>query len=123
MSEERLLQDYFNDILESIDDINEFVIGLNFEAFANDKKTMKAVIRSLEVIGEAVNKLPQNIRDQYSESPWEEMVGMRNRLIHEYFGVDLNIVWQTIEEDLPSLETNVRNMYSDLYKEQDQKPT
>ena len=121
MSEDRLLQDYLNDILESIDDINEFVAGFNFEAFANDKKTVKAVIRSLEVIGEAVNKLPQNIRDQYSESPWEEMVGMRNRIIHEYFGVDLNIIWQTIEEDLPSLKTNVRNMYSDLYKDQDQR--
>ena len=117
MSEGRLLQDYLNDILESIDDINDFVAGMNFEAFANDKKTVKAVIRSLEVIGEAVNKLPENIRRQYSESPWQEMVGMRNRLIHEYFGVDLNIVWQTIVEDLPSLKRNVRNIYSDLYKE------
>ena len=120
MSEDRLLQDYLNDIFESIDDINEFVTGLNFESFANDKKTVKAVIRSLEVIGEAVNKLPQNIRNQYSESPWEEMVGMRNRLIHEYFGVDLNIVWQTIEEDLHSLKRNVRNMYTKLYIDQDQ---
>ena len=119
MSEERLLQDYLNDIIDSIDDINEFVTGMNFEAFANDKKTVNAVIRSLEVIGEAVNKLPQHIRDQYSESPWEEMVGMRNRLVHEYFGVDLNIVWQTIEEDLPSLKRNVRKMYSDLYTDQD----
>ena len=118
MSDDRLLQDYLNDIRESIDDIAEFVAGMNFEEFANDKKTVKAVIRSLEVIGEAVNKLPQDIRGRYSESPWEEMVGMRNRLIHEYFGVDLHIVWQTIEEDLPSLKTNVRKMYSDLYEDQ-----
>ncbi|GBE02467.1 hypothetical protein BMS3Bbin06_00730 [bacterium BMS3Bbin06] len=65
MSEERLLQDYLNDILESISDIREFVMGMSFEAFINDRKTVKAVIRSLEVIGEAVNKLPQDIRDRY----------------------------------------------------------
>ena len=121
MSEDRLLQDYLNDIIDSIDDITEFVAGMSFESFTDDKKTVKAVIRSLEVIGEAVNKLPQNIRDQYPESPWQEMVGMRNRLIHEYFGVDLNIVWQTIEEDLPSLKSNVRKMYSDLYNDKAQR--
>jgi len=118
MSEERLLQDYLNDILESISDIREFVMGMSFDAFINDRKTVKAVIRSLEVIGEAVNKLPQDIRDRYTETPWQEMIGMRNRLIHEYFGVDLNIVWQTIEEDLEPLEVNVRKVYSDLYEGQ-----
>ena len=118
MSEERLLQDYLNDILESISDIREFVMGMSFDAFISDRKTVKAVIRSLEVIGEAVNKLPQEIRDRYPETPWQEMIGMRNRLIHEYFGVDLNIVWQTIEEDLGHLEVNVRKVYSDLYKGQ-----
>ncbi len=69
MSEERLLQDYLNDILESISDIREFIMGMSFDAFINDRKTVKAVIRSLEVIGEAVNKLPQDIRDRYPEHP------------------------------------------------------
>ena len=117
MSEERLLQDYLNDILESISDIREFVTGMTFDTFTNDRKTAKAVIRSLEVIGEAVNKIPQDIRERYPETHWQEMIGMRNRLIHEYFGVDLNIVWQTIEEDLKPLEANVRKLYSDLYKD------
>ncbi|MCL0071143.1 DUF86 domain-containing protein [Thermodesulfovibrionales bacterium] len=89
MSEERLLQDYLNDILESISDIRDFVMGMTFDTFANDRKTVKAVIRSLEVIGEAINKIPPDIRNRYSETHWQEMIGMRNRLIHEYFGVDL----------------------------------
>ncbi len=117
MSEERLLQDYLNDILESISDIREFVMGMTLDTFTNDRKTVNAVIRSLEVIGEAVNKIPQDIRDRYPETHWQEMIGMRNRLIHEYFGVDLNIVWQTIEEDLKPLEANVGKVYSALYKD------
>ncbi len=116
MSEERLLQDYLNDILESIADIREFVRGMSLEVFINDRKTVKAVIRCLEVIGEAVNKIPPDTRDRYPETSWQEMIGMRNRLIHEYFGVDLNIVWQTIEEDLEPLEVIIRKVYSDLYK-------
>ncbi len=107
MSEERLVQDYLNDILESIADIREFIEGMQFENFANDKKTVKAVIRSLEVIGEAVNKLPEDMRNQHPNTPWQEMIGMRNRLIHEYFGIDLTIVWQTIADDLGPLEETV----------------
>ena len=115
MSEKRLLQDYFNDILESISDIKEFTSGMTFDNFAKDKKTVKAVVRGLEVIGEAANNIPKHIRESYSEIPWEEIIGMRNRLIHEYFGVDSDIVWQTIEEDLAPLEATVKKMFSDLY--------
>jgi uncharacterized protein with HEPN domain len=71
---------------------------------------MKAVVRSLEVMGEAANKLPEDVRDRYPEVSWQEIIGMRNRLIHEYFGVDVDIVWQAIEEDLVPLETAVKKM-------------
>lgn len=114
MSEERVLLDYLNDILESIADIREFTAGMNRESFCNDKKTIKAVVRSLEVIGEAVNKVPQHIRARYPEIPWQETIAMRNRLIHEYFGVDLEIVWQTIEEDLGLLEKIAKIIIEDL---------
>ncbi|HAK88387.1 MAG: hypothetical protein A2077_04855 [Nitrospirae bacterium GWC2_46_6] len=110
MSEERILLDYLNDILESICDIRDFTAGMNREDFSNDKKTIKAVVRSFEVIGEAASKLPHNIREMYPEIPWQETIAMRNRLIHEYFGVDLDIVWQTIEEDLEPLEKNVKRI-------------
>lgn len=115
MSEKRLLQDYLNDILESITDIEDFTKGMTFEGFSKDRKTIKAVVRSLEVIGEAGNKIPENIQESYSEIPWPEIVGMRNRLIHEYFGVDIDIVWQTISEDLGHLKAVVKKMLSDLY--------
>jgi len=115
MSEERLLQDYLNDIIESITDIQEFVRGMTFEDFSEDRKTIKAVVRSMEIIGEAANKIPLNILGNYPETPWPEIVGMRNRLIHEYFGIDLEIVWQTIEEDLVPLEKTIQKMISDLH--------
>ncbi len=115
MSEERLLQDYLNDILESITDVQEFTRGMTFESFSKDRKTVKAVVRSIEVVGEAANKIPDHILENYPDTPWPEIIGMRNRLIHEYFGIDIEIVWQTIEEDLVPLEKTVRKMISDLY--------
>lgn len=114
MSEERVLLDYLNDILEDISDIKEFTSGMTRESFSRDKKTIKAVVRSLEVIGEAANKIPQNIRDSYPEIPWLEIIAMRNRLIHEYFGIDLDIIWQTIEEDLDPLDRIVRVIASEM---------
>lgn len=114
MSEERIILDYLNDILENISDIREFTAGLTRESFSTDKKTIKAVVRSLEVMGEAANKLPEHVRNRYPEVSWQEIIGMRNRLIHEYFGVDFDIVWQTIEEDLAPLETAVKKMIAEM---------
>ncbi|MGQ3683459.1 MAG: HepT-like ribonuclease domain-containing protein [Candidatus Loosdrechtia sp.] len=115
MSEERLIQDYLNDIIESLMDIRAFTKGMTYENFINDRKTVKAVVRCLEIIGEAANKIPKHIREIYSEIPWEEIIGMRNKLIHEYFGLDLSIIWQTKEDDLLLLENTVQRMLSDLY--------
>lgn len=114
MSEERLLQDYLNDILESISDIKEFTKELTFDSFAQDRKTIKAVIRSLEVIGESAGKIPNDIRERFTGIAWEEIIGMRNKLVHEYFGVDLEIVWQTIEEDLAPLDKTTREILVEL---------
>ncbi len=114
MSEEQVFLDYLNDILENIADIREFTSGLTRESFSVDKKTMKAVVRSLEVIGEAANKLPEHVRNRYPQISWQEIIGMRNRLIHEYFGIDLDIVWQTIEEDLKPLEDAVKKIMAEI---------
>jgi uncharacterized protein with HEPN domain len=113
MSKARLLLDYLNDILESIADIREFTEGMDRERFSGDKKTVKAVVRSLEVIGESANKLPDHLKDRYPEISWQETIGMRNRLMHEYFGVDLDIVWQTIEEDLEPLDKTVKRIIAE----------
>jgi len=100
----RIYRDYLNDILSSMEDIEEFIKGMDFEKFISDKKTINAVIRSLEIIGEAAKKVPMDIRDKYPEIPWKYMAGMRDKLIHEYHGVDLEMIWKVITEELPKLK-------------------
>ena len=114
MSDERTILDYLEDISNAILDIRSFVHDMSADAFKADKKTVNAVVRSLEVIGEATGKIPTDIRMRYPEVPWDEIIGMRNRLIHEYFGVDLDIVWQTIQDDLEALETAITTMLNEL---------
>jgi uncharacterized protein with HEPN domain len=114
MSKERTILDYLEDISGAISDIRSFVQGMSTEAFMADKKTQNAVVRSLEITGEAAGKIPKDVQDRYAEVPWEEIIGMRNRLIHEYFGVDLEIVWQTVREDLELLEVAVKTMLDEF---------
>ncbi len=78
--------------------------AIRCEGLESDKKTLYAVIRCLEVLGEAAKKIPNCIREEYPEIPWQEIAGMRDRLIHEYFGVDIETIWDTIQEDLSPLK-------------------
>jgi uncharacterized protein with HEPN domain len=97
--------DFVHDIADAINDILKFVEDMQFEDFANDKKTQYAVIRCFEVIGEATKTLPPDYRQKYPDLPWSKMAKMRDLLIHHYMGVDLSIVWQTIRIDLPAIKT------------------
>lgn len=94
---------YIKDILDSGAAITQFVKDISFEEFCNDRKTYSAVIREFEIIGEAVGKLPDEIKQRHSDVEWQDIKDFRNMLIHEYFGVDLDIVWKIIQDDLPVL--------------------
>ncbi len=103
-------RDYLQDIIDSISDIWAFTRDMRFEAFVQDRKTVNAVIRSVEVIGEATKRIPKSIRDKHPSVPWKKMAGMRDKLIHEYFGVDLEILWKTTREDIPSLKSLIQDV-------------
>jgi len=101
---------YCEDILESGSAILDFIEGLSFEDFCDDRKTYSAVIREFEIIGEAVGKLPESFTKRRPDVEWQDIKDFRNLLSHEYFGVDLEIVWKIIEDDLPALMDAVREI-------------
>ncbi len=98
---------YVEDIITSMDKIESYIEGFAFNDFCNDHKTIDAVTRNLSIIGEASNNMPEEIKLMYPEIPWVEIVGMRNKVIHEYFGVDEEILWKTIKEDLPNFKEQI----------------
>jgi len=102
---------YIQDILTSIARIQEYTAEMNFEKFANDYKTIDAVIRNFSVIGEAAKNLSEEFKMKNYEIPWNEIIGMRNKIIHEYFGIDEEILWQTIKKDLLELEKYMNKFY------------
>ena len=87
---------------------------MDFAQFQGDNRTSSAVIRKLEVIGEAVKQLPEEIRNNYKEIPWKEMAAMRDKLIHWYFGVDYEIVWNVIKEEIPQLKPVLREIFDKI---------
>lgn len=95
---------YVSDIKQAVGKIEKFTWEMDKKVFETDEKTIDAVVRNLEIIGEAVNKLPTDFKLKYKDIPWQKMIGMRNKVIHEYFGVDWEILWQTVKEDMPELK-------------------
>ena len=94
---------YLRDIIENMRLAEDFVQGMTYESFVSDPKTAYAVLRCLEVIGEAAKHVPVSIREQYPAVPWKDMAGMRDRVIHFYFGVSNEKIWHTIKDDLPTV--------------------
>ena len=110
----RTYKDYILDAITSIQEIEEFTKGMRFETFVKDKKTINAVIRSLEVMGEALKKIPLELKEKYPEIPWKYITGMRDKLIHEYHGVDLEIVWEVIKREIPPLKPKFEELLKEL---------
>jgi uncharacterized protein with HEPN domain len=106
--------DYLDDILEAIEKIERFTGGMTYEEFVKDPKTVDAVLRNFEVIGEAAKNMPEDLRKEYSDVPWSEMAGMRDKLIHGYATVELKIIWTTIQEELPTLGPQIESIRDKL---------
>lgn len=110
-------RDYINDILEAMENSIEFLKDLSYEEFVKDTKTIYATLRALEIIGEATKKIPLNLRRKYPEIPWKEMAGMRDKLIHEYFGVNLQRVWLTVKKDIPQIKPLIEKIKEEIEKD------
>ncbi len=110
MRPQRSYLDYIWDILNASEQAQKFIEEMDFTAFSEDTKTIFAVVRALEIIGEAARNIPPNLRRRYPRVPWREMLDMRNLLIHEYFGVDLEVLWRTVHEDLPPMREEVQRV-------------
>jgi len=101
------------DILTAILNIHAYTKGMDYLTWSNDQKTIDAVVRNFEIIGEAANHVPVEIQTRYPDVPWHQMRGIRNILIHEYFGVDDEVIWEAIQKDLPFLEKSLKALITE----------
>ncbi len=106
----REYKDYLEDILNAIDKIERYTKNLTFEEFMMDDRTTDAVIRNLEVIGEAVKHLPVDLKENYPDIDWRAIAGLRDILIHAYFGIDEDIIWDVIENKIPVFKKQIKKL-------------
>lgn len=105
---------YIKDILENIGLVEKFTKGMNYDDFISDEKTNFAVLRCLEIMGEAAKNVPESVRKKYPEVPWKDIAGMRDKIIHFYFGVNLKTVWLVVKEDIPKLKPFIKKALEEL---------
>ena len=96
---------FVRDIQFSVNQFSKYLEGLNYQAFRNDQLIIDGVLRNLEIIGEASNKIPSTVKIKYPEMPWREMYDLRNRVSHEYFGIDFAIIYKVATQDIPKLKS------------------
>ncbi len=106
----REYEDYLRDMLENAEKALSFVQGMDYDDFCSDEKAVYAVIRALEIIGEAARQIPDDIRQANPEIQWREIAAMRNKLTHEYFGVNTKVIWRTVQEDLPIIIPHIKRI-------------
>lgn len=108
---------YIDDILEAVERIEKYVEGLSFEDFSKDNKTVDAIVRNFEIIGEATKRIPMETKKKIPQIPWRMMAGTRDKLIHEYFGVNLEVLWKAVKEDVPPLKRSIEQLLQRMDKE------
>ncbi|MFH1095882.1 MAG: DUF86 domain-containing protein [Candidatus Desantisbacteria bacterium] len=116
----REIGDYIRDIMDAMEKAVRFTKDISYEDFAIDDKTAFAVVRALEIIGEAVKNVPHEFREKYPKIPWREMAGMRDKLIHDYFGVSLDVVWKAVKEEVPPIKPLIEKMLDDMELSQEE---
>ncbi len=116
----RAVLDYINDILDGMIKAQEFVQGMSYEEFLQEVKTQFAVVRAIEIIGEATKNIPNSVRKKYPQIPWREIAGIRDKIVHEYFGLNLKVIWRTVKEDVPAVKPLFEKLREDYVHEYDQ---
>ena len=109
---------FIKDIIAAMESIEKFVGDMTLEELESDEKTSSAVIRKFEIIGEAVKYMPNKVKEKYKGIQWKSMAGMRDRLIHAYFGIDYNLVWAAIKNEIPKLKPKLKKALSGIEKEE-----
>lgn len=101
---------YLEDIQDSIRKIEKYARGSSFDEFSRDEQLIDAVVRNLSIIGEAVKNIPKEIKAKNPDMAWNEIKGMRNKVVHEYFGIDEEILWKTVQDDLPIFKKQIAKL-------------
>jgi len=114
---ERIVSHFLDDIIEAIDAVERFVGQMDLEQFQNDEKTKRAIEREFEIIGEAVKRLPETITTNYPTTPWKAIAGMRDLLIHHYWNTEIDIIWKTIEDSLPTFKKTMLKIIEEQRKD------
>ncbi|OGS45242.1 MAG: hypothetical protein A2539_00560 [Elusimicrobia bacterium RIFOXYD2_FULL_34_15] len=114
MKKERTCKMFIEDIIVSINKIEEYIKDFSYEKFNSNEMVVDAVIRNFEIIGEAVNNIPKEIHDKDNNIPWKEMKGLRNMVLHEYFGIDKSIIWEIANKDLAEVKPKIKLLLKSL---------
>jgi uncharacterized protein with HEPN domain len=114
----RELIDYLYDIKDAMNKAEIFLGEMDLDTLKKDDRTIYAVIRTLEIMGEAAKKIPADIRDKYPRIPWRELCAIRDKVIHNYFGVDLDVIYKTITEDIPEVKPFINEMINSLEEQE-----